>query len=473
MNSRHLVLFGVALAALWAASRWRRALQIVMVLLVVEGAIRKWLLPSAQDIVYFAKDVLLLGIYAGYWRERSRLESGPRLPPVLVAAVSAGAVFGILEAFNPNLPNLLVGVLGWKAYFFYIPLLWVVPVAFSTSGQLAAAVRWYAFLSVPIGLLSALQFMSGPDATINAYARTGGVPVLATTFGSSGEVRVTGTFSYISGYASYLLVVAMLILASLTATRWRLRGNLFLYAALTLAILGMFMTGSRGPVFTLALLFPLYGWLGVAREGAGSPTVGRALLGLSLVAALLNYVGSDAIGAFYGRAAGSSSEMNSRILSPFLGPIPALEASGLTGFGIGATHQTAETVTAGIEPYSWLRGNLMEDEPGRVMLELGPLGFFLIYFVRVLLIVVATKQVFRLRHAFHRAIATSCALFFLSQLPGAVVFNVTADLYYWFFAGLLFLVIRLDRPAAAGVKAGGLSTLAQVAAPLGWRPPQA
>jgi hypothetical protein len=66
-----------------------------------------------------------------------------------------------------------------------------------------------------------------------------------------------------------------------------------------------------------------------------------------------------------------------------------------------------------------------------------------VYLVRVYLVVLALGQVFRLKSPFLRAMATSCVLFFIAHLPGGVVFNVTADVYYWFFAGLLLLVMRL------------------------------
>jgi hypothetical protein len=37
----------------------------------------------------------------------------------------------------------------------------------------------------------------------------------------------------------------------------------------------------------------------------------------------------------------------------------------------------------------------------------------------------------------------------LNGVVGAVVFDPTANVYYWFFAGLLMLVVRLDREAVA------------------------
>ncbi|HTQ79452.1 MAG TPA: hypothetical protein VMM92_05610, partial [Thermoanaerobaculia bacterium] len=220
--------------------------------------------------------------------------------------------------------------------------------------------------------------------------------------------------------------------------------NLFLYLALGMTFMGMLMTGSRGPVFTLALLFPLYWWLAVIRERQGGATFGRLLLGIGLLAAFLAYAGPQALGAFEGRASESEDAL-SRVAAPFLSPIRLLPEVGLFGVGIGATHQTAMAVTNGIVPYSWLHGLVTEVESGKVMIELGLLGFVLIYLLRIYLILFAFQQVIRLRTTFHRALAISGFLFFLAQLPGGVVFDVTTDVYYWFFGGLVLAAMRLDR----------------------------
>lgn len=442
MDARSLVLLAGAVALLWSYRRWREAVQAVLVLLVLEGAVRKWVVPSAQDLVYFGKDALLLGAYLGFLQDRRR--GAAVVPSLLAGLMLTSAAFGALQVFNPRLPNLYVGLLGFKAYFFYTPLAWILPSVFPAPTLLYERLRSYLLLVIPVGLLSAAQFMSPAESPLNAYARSGGGGV--STFGTSTYVRVTATFSYITGYTSYLLAAVILTLALLAAGRWRMRGNAVLYACLAAALGGMFTTGSRGPLLTIALLFPIYLWLSLAREKQRNATLGRILLGLGLVAALVNQVGSDAVSAFYGRAAGST-DIGERVFGPFLEPLALLYPAGLTGYGIGATHQTAEAVTRGIEPYGWLEGNLVEAEPGRVMLELGPIGFFFVYLVRIHLIVTAVRQVFRLRRRFSRAVAASCALFFLAHLPGGVVFNITADVYYWYFVGLLLCVMNFEGTA--------------------------
>ena len=130
MNVRYLLILGALGLAFWGFRQWRRGVQAAMVLLVFEGAIRKWLFPGAQDLVYFAKDVLLLGVYAGFLQAPPAARGRSPEKTQLVAALAFSTVVGLAQVFNPKLPNLLVGVLGFKAYFLYVPLIWVLPAAF-------------------------------------------------------------------------------------------------------------------------------------------------------------------------------------------------------------------------------------------------------------------------------------------------------------------------------------------------------
>ncbi len=446
MNTRLLLMMVGVAAALWSVRQWRQAVQVGMLLVILEGAIRKWLLPGSQDIVYFAKDVFFLGAYAGWLQNRWRLRW--RLPeaPSLYAGLILAAVIGLFQVFNPRLPNLWVGILGFKAYFLYVPLLFVVPAMFPDDASLARFVKRYALLALPIGLLSIAQFFSPAGSLLNTYARPPQVSVIS-TFGSSAFVRVTGTFSYITGYTSYLLVSTFLILAILTTARWQFRGNLLVYAALGMTLLGMLMSGSRGPILLLSLIFPIYCWLALVRERQSARTFVRLLLGMGLLATVLSWKGGEAVTAFSQRAAGSE-DVASRVASPFLAPVHMLPYAGALGYGIGATHQAATALTGGVVPFSWLGGVAPEAESGRVMLELGPLGFLFVYLVRLSVALFALRQALRLRTPFHRAIAISALLFFLIQIPGGIIFEVTAGVYYWFLVGLVFLAVRLDRQAA-------------------------
>ncbi|MEP7013318.1 MAG: hypothetical protein ABJC13_23610 [Acidobacteriota bacterium] len=442
---RILVLLLAGAAAVWSFRNWRRAVQVVMVLLILEGAIRKWIFPGAQDIVYFGKDLLLLGIYLGFL-SRDRPGFRPPQLQILFGVLGAGALFGALEIFNPHLPSLLIGVLGFKAYFFYVPLYWVLPAAFSSDAELARFLRLYGLIAIPVGLLAAAQFVAPSSSVLNTYARAGTEASDITTFGTSSRVRVTATFAYITGFTSYLFANVALLLALLGAERWRMRRNLWLFSALGLTLLGMMMSGSRGPIAVLIVLMPIYGWLAIVRERGSGATTGRLVVALLFVGGIAGYFGTDAIAAWRDRASGTT-DTGERLLVPFTAPFLILDRAGLFGYGIGATHQMATAIIQGPQPFYWLDGPNTEVESGRVMLELGPLGFLLTYMVRLILVAYALRQVLALRTLFHRSVAVGCLLFFIAQLTGTIVFEVTSGLYYWFFAGLLTTVVALDRQA--------------------------
>ncbi|MEA2602398.1 MAG: hypothetical protein QOF89_3390 [Acidobacteriota bacterium] len=450
MSLRFLLVVAGGGVLAWSVRSWRQAIRFALILLVAEGALRKWVFPGAQDLIYFAKDVFFLGAYAGFLRDRAagRIRYHPPAMPVLYFALGMAAVIGVLEIFNPNLPNLLVGILGFKAYFLYVPLLFVVPAVFESDADFYRFLRRYVLIAIPVGVLAISQFFSPSTSVLNTYAWNTTDYQFIATFGTSTYVRVTGTFSFITGYTSYLLATAILILTVLGASGWRFRGNLLIFTTFGMTLLGMFMSGSRGPVAMLTLISPLYWWLAVAREGRAGVVFGRALLGLGLVAAFLAYFGGDAMGAFYGRAT-HSTDLQSRFSSPLQSPFLLLPDAGPLGLGIGATHQTAAAVTPGIPPYSWLHGLTAEVETGRIMVELGAVGFLAIYFTRLLLVAIALREALRLRTRFHRGLATASFLFLLIQVFGGAVFDVTAGVYYWLFAGMTFLAIRLDEKAVA------------------------
>lgn len=467
MSVRHLVILAGLAALIWAFRRWRTGVQVALVLVVFEGAIRKWLLPGAQDLIYFAKDVVLLGVYLGYLREAPRLRDRVASLPLLYPLIGMTALFGLLQVFNPNLPNIPIGILGFKAYFFYVPLLLVLPAAFTSDATAFRFLQRYALLAIPVGLLAIAQFFSPPTSALNAYARAAAEGPYATTFGSSSHVRVTATFPYITGYASYLLATAVLLVTLLAARRWELWRNWLIYAALGMTFLGMLMTGSRGPVVVFAVIFPLYWWLVAVREKQKAALLGRTLGAVLLLTVFVSLFGQDALGAFQGRAAGSGGEIANRILSPAVAPLNVLPHVGLLGYGIGSTHQTAAALAPRLVPFSWLQGLLIEVESGRVMVELGPIGFFLVYLLRIALAGLALKNALSLRTRFHRSLAAASFAFFFGAIPGGAVFDVTGGVYYWFFAGLLTLAMQLDRDAVAraAAKARAAAAAQRSAAP--------
>src|SRR5436189_2773706 len=93
---------------------------------------------------------------------------------------------------------------------------------FSNKEKLIGFLRWYVLLAIPVLILSVSQFgTSDQTSVLNRYAwnqdavesdvEGAGIAAFADSAGNT-YVRVTGTFSYISGLAIYLPVVFSMLL---------------------------------------------------------------------------------------------------------------------------------------------------------------------------------------------------------------------------------------------------------------------
>jgi hypothetical protein len=425
---------------------WKPAVFAAMLLLVFDGALRKWVLPEAQAALYLAKDVVLLGAYVGFAARRMPRVRVPH-SGVILAVIALMAVYGSAEVFNPALPTPALGLVGWRAYFFYVPLIFVVPHLFDSLEELQRALRIFCYLAIPVAVLGLVQFYSPAESAINMNVQHEEGGGAAIGFGSVNRVRVAGSFSFVSGFAAYLLGIGMLEGALLAASRWRMRGNAGLYAALALTIAAMFATGSRGPVYSLVAAGLAYAGLSVATGEVSVSSAVKAAFAALVVGLAMAYLMPEPAEAFRSRAAGEEDVVG-RILSPAIEPFILLEEAPVLGFGIGAAHQSGTFITG--SAFRWWTGGLVaESETSRVTLELGLPGLVLVVMLRIGVALLALRGAFALRSRLSRVLALGIALFLSIQVTGSVIFNPTMNLLYWFAVGLLFALHRLDAPARA------------------------
>jgi hypothetical protein len=142
--------------------------------------------------------------------------------------------------------------------------------------------------------------------------------------------------------------------------------------------------------------------------------------------------------------------------------------------GIGSTHASAVTIM-GTKDYWWLDGKFFEAEGARILQETGVIGFILAYAVRIWLLVRAISLSARFRTLVYAAMAGVIAGFLAQHLVLSVINNPTGGIYYWFAAGLLFAMHRLELQEATATLAVPASRRQQLrrAAPYGVRCDQA
>ncbi|HVT26813.1 MAG TPA: hypothetical protein VHE81_02235 [Lacipirellulaceae bacterium] len=429
-------------------------------LLVFEGALRKWAFPWAQAQIYLVKDVILLGAYLGFLLERrkGRPLAGVGLIKIILVVAFA---FGCMEVFNPYSPSVLVGLVGLKTYFLYAPLAFVLPYVFKSREHFLSLIRSYLLITIPVAMLGFVQVAAGPNSFLNTYVSYDDTAAIGVRFGQDNDiVRTSGTFSYISGYSTFLSFIAFLAVGYNIAQGWRIRGNIVPLAALTLAVGAMFTTGSRAPVYTLIAASPVILWLAVRSRVMAIQTAVRLCVLLPVIAVVAVNLSPRAFEGFVDRVSDSQDSASGRLLFGVSEAVGALENVPALGMGIGVTHPSALMLMGSDFPW-WLQGVVVEGEMARVAVELGAIGLFLMFGLRILVAVFALRSALSFRDPAFRALGIVLAVYLALGIIGSIILNPTAGLYYWGSLGVVLTMRRLEQTVHANAAAPGLNQIRQ------------
>ncbi len=431
-------------------NRWQWAILPVMPLMLYEGALRKWVFPAFQAQIYFIKDALVLIAMAGFFIAVYRRGVHEHYLRRMTILLFASLVYFTIQVGNPNSPTPMVGLLGLKAYMLYTVLLIMVPYLFTSRDDLDRKLKIFMLIMIPIALLGMVQFSLPPTHWINAYVlQDARDEMIISQFGEDNRARAAGTFSYIGGFGTFVVASFNMALAYVLVARNGVWKNWIPYLLLASSTMAIFTTGSRwvllGTFGTAPLVFLL-----LMRAGQLSPMFFVRLAGASLLLVIvISTFAEQAFEAMNHRANNADSAAK-RFLSPIIEMLAAFETSPFFGTGIG-TNSNGSWVLAGVRsPFEapYLHGHVYEVETARVMQEVGPIGFFLVFALRIILLIWAIRMVTLLRTPLYKSLAAAIAAFFVLHVVMFVIHNPTAGLFYWFAAGLLFAMYRMDHEDA-------------------------
>jgi hypothetical protein len=399
-------------------------------LIVVQGGLRKWILPELGTPLYVAKDIALLGALGLLGMKSRVLLTTPLRHSLLPILWGAFAFIVAVQAFNFNVPSIAVGILGIRSYLLYTVLLLLMPLALRHVERPKRVVLAVMLgLIAPVLLLGMYQYSQPVGSWINQYVADD-----ARAVGVLSRPRITGTFSYIGGMGAFLTFSLFLSLGTFIAgLRFQKRFYQLLGGSLlALALVVAPMNGSRSVV--LGLLVPLpFVLYTVLRRQRGIAVV-AILLVLTLVGA---YAASESTWLTQGwetieHRMASTAEQEKRIENIFLDPIRKIGIGGVLGYGAGTTHQAAG-VLASTRPQIPVG---YEGELGRVVLELGIIGATIFVGLKAWLAWMAWQAMRRSSTAWTMLLSiTGFSVLFLNLGVGMIVFNHISGALYWICAG--------------------------------------
>jgi hypothetical protein len=438
---------------------WRAGFYFFLGWLLFEDLARKYF--GNGTALFFGKDALAALIYVALLiairRGKDKTFRIPFLLPLLLFVWLAA-----IQIFNQNSPSIVYGLLGFKLYFFYVPLIWVGYALIRNDEDLRKFLVANAALAAVIALLAIIQALVGhsflnPEHLAPELQDLGSLDKITPI---SGQVFSLPTSVFVSaGRLSFYLIIATIL--TLGATGYLLlhtkRSRGFVLIALGLVGGAVLFSGSRTAVVystaTILVFTVCFLWGAPWRQRQAHrmvKAVRRSFIAaaVALVVIVLlfpNEAGSRV--AFYAETllpSSSSYEVGNRgwdypinnLLSVFDG------AHWIFGNGTG-------TASLGVQYVSKLLGRPLpqlgvEEGYGSMIVEMGIVAPFLWILWTAVLIYQSGKVVIRLRGTRFFPIAFAILWYaFLLLFPftyaGLAPYqNYVDNAYLWLLLGVLF-----------------------------------
>jgi hypothetical protein len=325
--------------------RIRQLLWLYFWLLIFEGALRKWFLPGLSNPLLLVRDPIALVAFWWGWpllrQRRWRAWIQPLMvigPIAFVLAITVG---------HGDLPTALYGT---RVLMLQLPLIFLYGAAFDRADviRFAWVLLW---LSIPMAALIAAQ-SNLPDSHI-LNVGPGGQGTAAFS-GALGRSRPPGTFSFISGVASFFSLAAASLFILLYSTRLSPQGRLFCTVAGIALVVAVPVSISRSLLAGyLTVLVGVIGALVLSRTRITSLIAGLLAVVIAVGLATTVPAFQDTSEAFVARWEGAGelegavdraevgdvgvarSVVQNRLLPGFTAPLSTLEAMPVLGYGIG------------------------------------------------------------------------------------------------------------------------------------------
>ncbi len=345
--------------------------------------------------------------------------------------------------FNPAQQSKALALIGLRAYWLW----WMAPAVIASvlqnARQKERAIYALLIMAVGVAALAAVQFAAPADASINLYeGQDVDYAVGPVIVQSTGRARVSSTFTFVSGFVAFTLTVPTLLLSiGLDTKNPRLRSFAMLATFAAAAVVPMAGTRSAIVVGIAVLVIAIWS------AGLFFTRVGRRIFVGGVVAAVLSVIAfPDAMLGVQSRF-GDEAETAGRFaeIANILPPV-ALATYDYPPLGIGTGMQQNSRLSFHVGS-DWDT----EGELGRYLVELGPIGFILVWITKLGLMVALLRAYGILKRAGRRGAAAAALSYAAITMYGNLAFDHNWQALYFMGCGFILadVVTVLQQKAAA------------------------
>jgi len=340
----------------------RYLIWLYFLLLIFDGALRKWFLPGLSDLLLISRVPVTAAIYLLAIPARCFVINGFVAASVLLAGITFP--LALITHGHP-----IVATYGLITNFFSIPLIFIIPKVFDYQ-ETERMGRAILYLVIPMTILIAQQFYSPQSAWVNRSV--GGVEGAGFS-GALGRYRPPGTFSFITGVAQFYPLAFAFFLAQFVNQRtlplWFLIPTGAAFVMATYGSISRLLALTELMVFVMCVV-------GLAINGRkihNTFKLGVALIAFFGLASQFTYF-SDGLETFMARwEAAKGGEDGTikeaifmRVINDFTHPFIYADHFDILGTGLGAGTNVGARFTTGAMGFT-----IAEGEWGRVIGELG------------------------------------------------------------------------------------------------------
>lgn len=440
-------------------NNWRNGVYAFLVWILFEDFARKFL--GNNMAVYFAKDALLLIVLLSFLAAYRRKEVQVFKPPFRIALLIF-VWFGAIQIFNPASPSIWYGLMGFKIFFYYVPLLFLGYALLNSEEELRRFFTVNLILALVVISLGIVQSILG-SSFLNPAVQQDDIRELSTLYRVSpisGAVayRPNSVFVSAGRYMNFVMVAWMVVLgfSGYLLLRQK-RGRVLAFVALPVTAAGAFLTASRGS-FLWGMINALvtsiaFTWGAPWRQGEARRvlrSILRIVLGIALGLIVLFYSYPDAFLsrlAIYEETLLPSSGSNELAHRGWDYPVQNFLAAFDSprwpyGYGIGTCSNGLQYISRilNVKPL----GAAVESGFGTLVLEMG-IGGLAVWFVMTgAILVPAWKVVTKLRGSPYFPIAFVIFWYAFFLLLPATYGSMGAyedfllNAFFWLLLGILF-----------------------------------
>jgi hypothetical protein len=219
-----------------------------LVLLIFEGALRKWIVPQLSNPLLIIRDPVVLAIYMLALPARVFPRNGYMVSLGVIAVLSTVASVIVLSPYFEMKPLMEVTLYGFRCNFLHLPLIFIMGAVLNEED--VKKIGWWILVGmIPMSLIMVAQFKASPDSFINRAVGLGEGEQLTA---GGGKIRPPGTFSFISGPVFYVAVAtAFVIYGALSRSTYK---PWLLVSSGTALVIAVAVSGSRGCVASVLLV---------------------------------------------------------------------------------------------------------------------------------------------------------------------------------------------------------------------------